>query len=104
MWVGFLYTEASSELSGPGATKLSKNGIDLLLLETSVVTCICGSMELMWCKNCWLCSAFWMAKVSSKYLSQSLRGFGGVLMAMDSNPSMNRLATMVLMRDPIAAP
>ena len=41
---------------------------------TSAVNYMCGSMELMCCKNCWLCSAFWMTKVSSTYLSHSLGG------------------------------
>ena len=47
MWMGFLQTEVSSMLSGPGVTKVSKNGMDPLLLETSVVNCMRGSMELM---------------------------------------------------------
>ena len=45
MWVAFLYTEFSNVLSGPGETEVSRNGP--LLLQTSVVKCICGSMELM---------------------------------------------------------
>ena len=37
MWVGFLYTEVRSMLSGPGETKVSKNGINPSLLGTSVI-------------------------------------------------------------------
>ena len=43
-------------LSGPGVTKVSKNGMDPLVLGTSAVNCMCGPMELMCCENCWLCS------------------------------------------------
>ena len=41
MWAGFLYTVISSELSGPDKTKVSKNGIDPLVLGMSVVFCNC---------------------------------------------------------------
>ena len=50
--VGFMYTEVSSVLSGPGVANVSKNGIDPLVLETSV-NYMCRSMELVCCKNCW---------------------------------------------------
>ena len=30
-------------LSGPGETKVSRNGMDLLLLTTYSVNCMCGS-------------------------------------------------------------
>ena len=33
--------------SGPGVIKVCRNGIDLLLLETSAMSCMYGSMELM---------------------------------------------------------
>ena len=64
-----------------------------------MVNSICGSMELIW-----LCFACWMTKVSSIYLSQSLGGIGAVLMALDSNLSMNMLATKGLVGEPIATP
>ena len=48
-----------------------------------MVNWICGSMELLGCRNCWLCSACWIMKVSSMYQSQSLGGLGEVLMASD---------------------
>ena len=47
MWVGFLYTELSNMLSGPWDARVSKNGMNPLLLGTFVVNCICGSMELI---------------------------------------------------------
>ena len=34
-------------LSGPGVTKVSRNGMEPLLLGTFAVNCMCGSMELM---------------------------------------------------------
>ena len=40
--MGFLYTEASNVLSGAEETKVSKKGMDPLLLGTSVVNCMCG--------------------------------------------------------------
>ena len=58
-------------LSGPGVTKVYRKGIDPLMLVTSAMKCICESMKLMYCKNCSLCSVFWMIKVSSTYLSHS---------------------------------
>ena len=57
-------------------------------------------MRLMFCKNCWLCSACWMTKVASACLSQSLGGLGAMLMALVSNSSMNRLVMMGLMGSP----
>ena len=47
-----------------------------LVLGTSAVNCMCGSKELVCCKNRWLCSTFQIKKVSSTYLSQSLGGWG----------------------------
>ena len=61
-------------LSGPGGTKMSKIGMDPLVLGTSAVNCLCGSVELMCYMNCCLCSVFWMKKVSSTYLSHNLVG------------------------------
>ena len=64
----------------PGVTMLSKNGMDLLGI--SAVNCMCGSMGLMCCKNCWLFSGFWMTKVLCTYLSHSFDGWVAVLMAL----------------------
>ena len=41
-----------------------------------------GSIQLMWCRNWMLCSAFWMTKVSSTYLSHYLGKWVAVLLAM----------------------
>ena len=71
--------------------------MDPLLLGTSAVNCICGSMELMQC-------ACWMTKVSSTYLSQSLGGLVVVLMTLDSDSYINRFATMWLIGQPMADP
>ena len=60
VWVGSLYTEASNVFSDPWETKVCKKGMDPSLLGTSMMNCMCGSMELMCCKNCWLYSACWI--------------------------------------------
>ena len=67
--MGFLHTEVSNVLPGPGETRVSKKGMEPLLLGTFVVNWICRSMELMCCRKCWLCSACWMPKVLSTYLT-----------------------------------
>ena len=46
----------------------------------------------------------WMTKVSSIYLIQSLGVLGTVLVVLDSNSSMNKLAIRGLMGDPKPAP
>ena len=51
--------------------------MDPLFLGTSVVNCMCGLMKSTWCKNFWLCSAFWMTMASSRYLSHGLGGANG---------------------------
>ena len=79
-----------------------KNGMDPLLLGTYVANCVLRSIELVWCRNCWLCSACWMTKVSLTYLSQSLGGMGAVLMALYSSPSVNKLATMGIIGETMA--
>ena len=69
-------------------------------LGLSVVNGICGSMELICWRNCWLYLACWVTKVSSTCLSHSLGGLGVVLMALGSNSSTNRLTTRGLMGNP----
>ena len=49
-------TQISNVSLGPGETKVSRNRMEPLLLEISVVNWICGSMELI-CMKCWLCSS-----------------------------------------------
>ena len=46
----------------------------------------------------------WMTKVSSTYLTHNIHRWLAELMALVSNSSMNRLATVGLMGDPMAAP
>ena len=63
---------------GPGVTLSSRNGIEPSDPGSSMVNCMSGSCELMCCSSCWLCSAFWMTRVSSINLSQRLRGGGKI--------------------------
>ena len=49
---------------------MSRKGRASSWFRSTTVNCICGSCELMFCSNCWLCFAYWMTKVSSTYLSQ----------------------------------
>ena len=98
MWVGLLYTEVIRVLLSPGETRVSRKGMEPLSVGFSVLNCICGLMEF-W-RNYLLCSACWMTKVSFTYLSHRLCGLGAVLMTLDSNSSMNRLAIRGLMGNP----
>ena len=61
-------------------------------------------MELMCCKKWWLGSAFWVTNVSSTYLNHILAGLVAVLMALVSNSPMDKVDTIGMMGDPIAAP
>ena len=80
--MGFLYIEVVRVLLDPGETRVSKKGIDPPSLRFSVVNCIYGSMEFMYWRDCWLCSACWMTKVSSTHISHSQDGLRTVLMAL----------------------
>ena len=102
MSMGFLYTEVIRVLLGQWKTTLSQKGIEPLSLGFSVVNWICAPMEFMCWRNCWLCSACWMTKVSCTYLSHNLGGLGPVLMALVSNSSMIWLATRRHMRESMA--
>ena len=53
---------------------MSKNGRNLSWSSSSKVNHMCGSCVLICCSSCWPCSAPWMTKVSSTYLSHK----GGV--------------------------
>ena len=99
-----LYTEVLMLLLGPGETRVSKKEMESLLLGLPPINWICGSMEVTYRRNYWVCSVCWMTKVSSTYFSYSLGGLGTVLMALDVNYSVNRLATRGLMGEPMAAP
>ena len=69
-------------LLGPGVTLVSRNGMEPSGPGSSTVNCMLGSCELMYYSSCWLCSAFWMTRVSSTNLNQRLgvegrlEGFG----------------------------
>ena len=51
-------------------------------------------MNLMWSKNWFLCSVFWIAKVLSTYIFHSIWGLGDVLMALISKLTIKRFATV----------
>ena len=59
-------------LLGPGVTLVFRNGMEPSDPGSSTVNCMLGSCELMCCSSCWLCSAFWMTRMSSTNLSQRL--------------------------------
>ena len=92
VWVGFLYTEDSNVLSGPGETRVSRNRIHPLLLGTSVVNCICGSVELI----CLLDDkgVINIPKPKYRWIRGSADGFGFQLLH-------EQLATMGLMEKPM---
>ena len=66
----------------PCVTFVSRNGMEPSDPGSCTVNCMLGSCELMCCRSCWLCSVFWMTRVSSTNLSQRLgvegrlEGFG----------------------------
>ena len=86
--------------SGLGDTRVSKNGIDPLLLGTSVVNCICGSVELKWCRE--LLAVFHLLddKGVINIPIQKPGWIGGSVNGFDSNSPINRLATMAQMGNP----
>ena len=53
----FSYTEISKVLSGPGETKVSRNGMDPSVLGVSWVNLMFGLMVLMCCRKWLLYSA-----------------------------------------------
>ena len=65
-------------LLGSGVTLVSRNGMEPSDPGSSTVNCMLGSSQLMYCSSCWLCSAFWMTRVSSTNLSHRLRGGGQI--------------------------
>ena len=90
--------------SSSGMINISKKGIEPSALGSSYVKRMLSLMELMCSRKASL-SAFWMmVKVSSTNLFQILGVDGAVARAFVSRSSMNRLATMGLSGDPMAAP
>ena len=102
--VAFLYTDVNREPSDWGITIVSKKGMDPSVLASSVVKWMDGSTMLMWFRKPCFLSASMTTKISSTYPFQTFGGHSAVLMALFSKSSMQRLATMGLMGDPIAAP
>ena len=72
VWVGFPYTVIDNVLSGSGLTRVSKEGMAPSCLVSSTVTFMASSILLMCSRKFCLCSSFWMTKVSSTYLGNSL--------------------------------
>ena len=79
-------------LLGPGVTLVSRKGMNPSVPGSSTVNCMLGSCELMCCSSCWLCSAFWMTRVSPTNLRHKVGGWRAGWRALASNSSMNRLA------------
>ena len=57
-------------------------------------------MDFICCRNWMLHSSFWITKVLSTSMGHSFGGWVAELMALVSNSSMNRLATMGLIGIP----
>ena len=87
-----------------GATSVSSNGMGASGLASSAVNMMEGPTQLMCCENSSLCDCCCMTKVSSKYLVHIKGGFTAFVMALCSNDSIYKLATMGLTGDPMAAP
>ena len=52
MYIGFLKMVVTNVLLGPGETKVYRKGRAPSWFGFSMVNCICGSYELMYCINC----------------------------------------------------
>ena len=83
---------------------MSKKGMDPSSLASSTVNCMALSTGLIWCRNSSLCAWSCITQVSSTYLLQNLGGCTAVDKALDSNASMNMLATIGFTGEPMAAP
>ena len=70
VWVEFLYTVIDNVLSASGLTVVSKKGIALSSLLSSIVNLMAGSTLSICSRK--LCFYFWMTNVSSTHLSHSL--------------------------------
>ena len=76
VWVDFLYTVMHNLPSASGLTMVSKKGMAPSSLLFSTVNMMAGSTLLMCCRKYYLMVSFWMTKVSSTCLCQSLEGWG----------------------------
>ena len=80
---------------------MSRNGIDLSGLVSSIVNLMLSSTELMSFRLSLLWDVFCTTKVLSICLNHRLMGLEAVLSALISKLSMKRLVTMGLISDPI---
>ena len=104
VWACFLYTDVFKLPSSAGVIRISRNGIDPSSFISSQVNFILGCMEFRFCRKLFLFSFLIMVKVSSTNLLHIFGGVMDVLIALISRSSMNKLATIRLIGDPIAAP
>ena len=102
--VGFLYIEVWRLPSSMGVIRICKRGMDPSGLVSSLVNFILGLMVFKCSRKLFLCCFLMIVNVSSTNLFQSTGDDGYVMMAWTSRSSINRLATMGLICDPIAAP
>ena len=104
VWVGFLYTVVLSLPFSSGMIRMSRKDMEPSSLGSSLVNLMLESTELMWSKKVSLWSILMMVRVSSTYLLHRDGGCCDVFRALVSRSSMNKLAIMGLMGDPIAVP
>ena len=102
--MGFLYIEVWRLPSSMGVIRICKRGMDPSGLVSSLVNFILGLMVFKCSRKLFLCCFLMIVNVSSTNLFQSTGDDGYVMMAWTSRSSINRLATMGLICDPIAAP
>ena len=98
--LGFLSTEVWRASSSLGVIRIPKNGMVPSVMENFML----GLMEFKCSRKLFLSCFLMIVSVSCTYLFQSTGVEGDVLMAWTSRSSINRLATMGLMGDNIAAP
>ena len=100
--VWHIYSDSLPSVSG--LIMVSKKGMGLSSLLSSIVNLMARSTLLMcWRKFC-LISSLWTIQVSSTYLSHVVGGWVAIHRAFCLKYFMYRLATRGLTGDPIAAP
>ena len=65
VWVGFLYTVVFKVPSSLGVMRMSRKGMEPSDLDSSLVNCMCWSIELRCCRNSSVLDDFRMVRVSS---------------------------------------
>ena len=83
---------------------MSRNGIDPSFFSSSQVNFILRWMDFRCCMKLFLFFFLVIVNVSSTNLLHIFGGVQDVLIALISRSSMNKLATIGFMGDPIAAP